>query len=189
MIGHQVSYTWRSFWQQTEVVSSPLRTLGTSSSGFTSCHVFMSKKERAALPLLVLVKECKRILSADLSGHCRGYWAVLVLLQKVHSCQASCQSVANKRPADPSVTPSAGSLFPLWCWWLVQLSGGLVLDAFISPSCQSSVTTTLLLLLIITIIIVWWQRCAEHLGRLWCRFPCRWGEAVQFSTLMWHSGI
>lgn len=120
-------------------------------------------------------------------------------LQRILSClgsiaegsqlPASCQSVANKWPADPSVTPSAGSLFPLWCWWLVQLSGGLVLDAFISPSCQSSVTITLLLLLIITIIIVWWQRCAEHLGRLWCRFPCRWGEAVQFSTLMWHSGI
>lgn len=101
MIGHQVSYTWWSFWQQTEVVSSPLSTLGTSSSGFASCHVSMSKKERAALPPLVLVQECKRISSADLSGHCRGYWACLVLLQKVHSCQ----QVARVRPTSGQQTP------------------------------------------------------------------------------------
>lgn len=168
-IGHQVSYTWWSFRKQVEIVSSPER--------------FRDKQQWVHIVWCVyeqgrLAEEGKRTSSADLSRLQR-------VLSSPGSCRrltASCQSVARKQPADPAVAPSAGSLFPLWC-------RGLLRDAaFISPSCQSRFTPTLLLLLIITIIIVWWQRCAEYLGRLWCWFPSR-GGAVQFSTLMWHSGI
>lgn len=164
-IGHQVSYTWWSFRKQVEIVFPPLSTLGTRSSGFTSCRVLMSKEEGAGegrQENLISWSEWRLQRVLSFPGSCRRF-------------TASCQSVARKQPADPTVAPSAGSLSPLW-------RRGLLRDAaFISPSCQSRSTPTLLLLLIIIIIIVWWQRCAEHLGRLWCWLPSRGGSsAVQY---------
>lgn len=71
LIVHQVSYTWWSFRQQVEVVSSPLSTSGTSSSGFSLCCVFVSKKERAGEGMQENL--AFSISSADLSGCCRGH--------------------------------------------------------------------------------------------------------------------
>lgn len=169
LIGHQVSYTWRSFREPVEVVSLSLSTLGTSSSGFTLCHVFMSKKERADGGMqenLVSRCELQRILS--FLGSCRKFTAANKLPECVQGvaswplCDSKC------RLSLPFVVPGAETA-----------SKGLVLDAaFISPSCQSRFTPTLLLLLIMTIIMVWWQRCAEHLGRFWCWFPCREGSSA-----------
>lgn len=123
-------------------------------------------------------RECHQLIWVEVAEDIKLSW----FLQKVSQLPTSCQC-GQRAASRPSVTPSAGSLFPLWCWGLMQLPGGLVWDTFISPSCQSRFTPTLLLLLIITIIIVWWERCAEHLGRLWCWFPCRGGK--QCSSALW----
>lgn len=82
------------------------------SGGFASCLVFTNKKYRTALCLVGLVKECKRISSDS-------EWKLHKVLNflcfnKMDSLLTSHQSVANKWPAHPFVTPDTpASLFSL----------------------------------------------------------------------------
>lgn len=106
LIGHQVSYRWRRFWQQVEVVSSPPSTSGMSSSEGLNHVVFIGKKDRAGEGMqenLVSWSEwtLQRIRS--------------FLGSVAEGCQlpVSCQRVAKKQPAAPSVTPMQ-ALSPLW---------------------------------------------------------------------------